>query len=331
MRGGAGDDTVGLGVHVEGVTVDGGTGFDTVSMTRETGIDLTDPAALGARFAGIEAFDFGTASAPVPQVMIRGDREGTSFAIGGAGAERLTAKLGAGDDALTLRYADLGRVTIDGGAGRDALTIRVPSGEVALDLADSARNAGFLDGARIRRIEDAALAEGSIPARAEIAGTEKGNALTGAGSPDRLAGRAGNDTLDGGGGPDTVEGGTGRDRILSGGDLAADVFSGGAGADRFVFLTLGGRDPADRDTILDFETGRDRIDLSALDGDLVTAGRQGFAFVGDAPFSGRAGEVRVASEEGARRIEADLLGDGIARLVVALAGEGEISAQDFVL
>ena len=71
-----------------------------------------------------------------------------------------------------------------------------------------------------------------------------------------LTGTAGTDVLIGGVGGDRLNGGRGDDILRDGG--GADVMAGGAGADIFVLAPDDGRD-----TILDFEVGIDRIDLSA--------------------------------------------------------------------
>ena len=63
-----------------------------------------------------------------------------------------------------------------------------------------------------------------------------------------LLGLGGNDALNGYGGADTVNGGAGD-----------DLLRGGTGADRFVFDAAPGND-----TILDFASGSDKVDLSAF-------------------------------------------------------------------
>jgi serralysin len=82
-----------------------------------------------------------------------------------------------------------------------------------------------------------------------------------------LQGLGGNDVIRGFGGNDTIDGGAG-----------ADVLTGGDGNDTFVFknIEIG-------DLITDFGGG-DTIDLSGLSNDLH--------FIGNAAFSGAAGEVR---------------------------------------
>ena len=81
-----------------------------------------------------------------------------------------------------------------------------------------------------------------------LAGTMAANTIVGTAKDDVLVGYAGNDTLDGGGGNDILLDGSGNDRM-----------TGGAGADIHV-LTYDGM----TDTIMDFQVGVDRLDLSAF-------------------------------------------------------------------
>lgn len=81
----------------------------------------------------------------------------------------------------------------------------------------------------------------------------------GGGGADALSGGAGRDTLEGGIGRDIIEGGGGRDQITGG--RGADTLTGGAGVDRFVFSSSDGRN-----TITDFQQGRDQIQINAAIG-----------------------------------------------------------------
>lgn len=84
---------------------------------------------------------------------------------------------------------------------------------------------------------------------------------------DTLNGRNGNDYLEANGSQDILLGGTGNDLLLGGGGSdrltggkGRDQLTGGAGGDRFIYTGAG----EGRDTITDFEIGRDRIDLSEI-------------------------------------------------------------------
>ena len=71
-------------------------------------------------------------------------------------------------------------------------------------------------------------------------------------------GGAGNDRITGGDANDFLVGSAGNDRLIGG--LGDDQLLGGAGNDTFVF-----RDTPGDDTIVDFVSGTDKIDLSAFD------------------------------------------------------------------
>ena len=144
------------------------------------------------------------------------------------------------------------------------------------------------------------------------------NASTGSGA-DRLigndaanvlAGNAGDDSLAGGGGADTLIGGLGRDSL-----------EGGAGADLFRFESGGDSAVGSvRDLILDFETGSDRIDLSAVGGS---------TFIGTSAFTGAAGQVRYAAFAGTTIVELDGDGDRIGDFQIELDGTFQLGADDF--
>lgn len=81
---------------------------------------------------------------------------------------------------------------------------------------------------------------------ATLVGSATADTLTGDNADDLIWGADGNDSLSGSGGDDLIAGGAGLDRL-----------SGGAGADVFLFSN-----DLERDEVLDFELGIDRLDLS---------------------------------------------------------------------
>ena len=134
--------------------------------------------------------------------------------------------------------------------------------------------------------------------------------LTGAKGNDMLAGNAGADTLLGGGGADLLRGGTGK-----------DVLTGGSGPDTFVFNTAAeaGNGPT-RDRITDFETGSDRIDLSAFMPNAAFIAAQTFHATGTA-------EVRFVAAS--QLLQGDVDGNGSVDWTVAVQGQTPI-ASDFI-
>jgi phospholipase/lecithinase/hemolysin len=91
-----------------------------------------------------------------------------------------------------------------------------------------------------------------------LVGYSGDDALRGLAGADRLAGSPGNDRLLGGAQNDILLGGGNRDTLI--GEAGQDQLRGGLGADQFVYTDAS----HGRDTILDFQIGKDRIDLKAI-------------------------------------------------------------------
>ena len=99
--------------------------------------------------------------------------------------------------------------------------------------------------------------------------------------------------------------------------------TGKASSDTFVFTSVLDSTVADSDRITDLNDGSDKIDLRQIDGDVNTAGVQGFTIV-DA-FSGHAGELVLAYDAATdiTSLTVDVNGDGQADMLVRLNGEHE--------
>jgi VCBS repeat-containing protein len=151
--------------------------------------------------------------------------------IGGADADTVAG--GAGAD------------TIAGNAGDDVLT-----GNGGNDVLTGGAGADQLSGG-----------DGND----DLMGEADNDVLTGAAGSDTLNGGDGNDDLSGGDAADTLVGGAGND-TLAGGE-GVDRLTGDAGSDTFVFTTATGSTGASFDTITDFVTGSDKINVT-LTGDL---------------------------------------------------------------
>jgi Ca2+-binding RTX toxin-like protein len=141
-----------------------------------------------------------------------------------------------------------------------------------------------------------------------LIGNRFDNVLEGDRTADRLVGNAGDDTF----------------RGLRG----ADDLRGSFGADRFVYFGTGDSTADRRDTIRDFGTGADVIDLRAIDAERG-AGNQAFDFIGGDAFGGVAGELRVGG--GGSLLLGDTDGDRQADLIIRLAGRPEVGADDLIL
>ncbi len=106
------------------------------------------------------------------------------------------------------------------------------------------------------------------------------DAIYGLSGSDVLHGGAGNDLLDGGDKSDTLYGGDGNDTLIGG--AAHDVLNGGAGADTFVLSLMGS--PGDSDTITDFTSGQDSLQINLKDYvSPAVFGATTFAAAGSAP------------------------------------------------
>lgn len=159
------------------------------------------------------------------------------------------------------------------------------------------------------------------------------NTLTGGtAAAETLSGLDGNDLLIGNAGKDALLGGTGDDVLR--GMAGADLLTGGDGADVFVFTATGDSTTGQVDTITDFTSGIDRIDLSAIDANSGLDGDQAFTLIGSAKFSGTAGELRVfVGANGVMHVNGDTNGDGLADFALKLDPLGSTLpvAGDFLL
>ena len=188
--------------------------------------------------------------------------------------------------------------TLDGGAGNDTLTGGDGKdsliGGIGNDSLDGGRNADTLDGG---------------------AGDD---ILIGGIGNDILNGGENNDSLDGGGNDDTLYGGAGK-----------DVMSGGGGKDTFVFRNVSESTSAARDTITDFTSGLDKMDLSAIDANtnINAGGDQAFNFIGASSFHKIAGELNYVNGV----LSGDTNGDGLADFQVLISNKAALSASDFIL
>lgn len=128
---------------------------------------------------------------------------------------------------------------------------------------------------------------------------------------DWLFGEAGNDLIRGGGGDDVLGGGSGADTLVGG--VGVDQLSGGDDADVFVFgrrlepfnsfaeFRLDtGVGPGNRDVVLDFDQGEDKLDLSAYRNILARPGTPAEPiFLGTDPFTATfAPQIRYQIEDG---------------------------------
>lgn len=231
---------------------------------------------------------------------------GNDVVVGGDGDDVLSG--GAGDDVLN---GGRGADSLVGGKGDDRYLVD-DVGDLVYEFDEEGVDQVFasisytLQDVSVEnlRLSGTAAIDGTGTAFANvIMGNAAANSLTGLGGNDRLSGGAGDDHLDGGAG--------------------ADFLAGGAGADLFVFAAAADSGIDGRDRILDFKSGVDRIDLSALGVTGIVEGRR---------FSGGAGEVIAYEVGGSMIVAADIDGDRSADFSFVLQGfTGPLTGADFIV
>jgi Ca2+-binding RTX toxin-like protein len=237
--------------------------------------------------------------------------DGNDTLFGGAGNDRLDGGTGTdtmwggeGDDVYVIQhYSDI--VLEMDGQGRDRVEVHNPEyrlPEFVEDVTALGQNSSF------------------------IYGNGLANRMTGNDMVNTFIGGDGNDVIDGGGYYDRLQGDAGADRL-----------TGGSGADVFIYTQISdSRDGPPRsdgkaaqpDTITDFTSGEDQIDLSEIDA--MPGVGDAFTFIGQAAFSGQAGQLRFAMIGGQAHIFGDIDGDSIADLHI-IATTTTLVATDFVL
>jgi Ca2+-binding RTX toxin-like protein len=162
----------------------------------------------------------------------------------------------------------------------------------------------------------------------ELRGNELNNEMSDGRGNNALFGGAGWDRLDGGWGDDFLNGGTGQDYL-----------TGGLGNDRFDFTSpedspLG---ELNRDYIQDFTQGEDTLHFGLMDANEKHTSNQAFDFIGDAAFTGEAGQLRYELglySDGVHKItliSGDTDGDGSADFEIQLWGHVTLTEADFIL
>ena len=196
-------------------------------------------------------------------------------------------------------------------AGRDFLSASSSSDKVVFSVWDAGGKdtldfSGFTQNQKINLNEASFSDVGGMVGNVSIA---KGATI------ENAIGGSGNDLLIGNGVSNELKGGAGNDILFGAG--GADKLWGGTGSDTFVFAASSDSKPGATDQILDFVSGLDKIDLTA-----ITKGA-GLHFVNS--FTGAAGDAVLTSSGGNSQLAVDFSGHGVADFLVSTVGQAAFS------
>jgi Ca2+-binding RTX toxin-like protein len=293
---GGGDDTINLNFHavgggfvdVQGNHFDGGSGFNSISITSteqlsvvydvtNNELKLNGELNFAANFQNIQT------NGPITLTIQRASGNALVFnntnnsanfnvTFGGDGADTLKGVSG-----NHFIVGGLGGDILTGGSGNDtfAYTSAQDSTQAAPDFITDFQTGGDkidLLGVSVNHIStivngaaDFVFVETSSGQvmQINVAGTVQATDFSGVTTNYYMQGDSGNNTLIGGNGNDVIDGHGGNDLIIGGG--ASDALFGGAGQDTFKYMTVADSlQGSGADTIFDFQTGQDQIDLTAL-------------------------------------------------------------------
>jgi RTX calcium-binding nonapeptide repeat (4 copies) len=251
--------------------------------------------------------------------------------IGGGGNDDLFG--GNGDDAFEYRgTAEANGVDdVYGGEGFDRVRAGANNTTIVLENVTEANSIERIASAGFQQINVNGTNDANIfdLTTVEVAGIR---AFLTFGGTDTFLGSTSNDWVFGGLGSDSVSGAGGTDTIVGG--QQADTLSGGVGGDLFDYnFVFESRFNSTADQILDFEVGVDKIDLSGIDANETQAGNQDFVFIGNAAFTGVAGELRIDTVliPGQISILGDTNGNALPDLHIILVNGVTPLASDYIL
>ena len=295
VLGGNGDDTLNFSVGAANIAISaadlaGINSIRTFSITnadsRTASLTLTDAVYTANGAATLAVTNAGTGTADGISVTASGLSAANTLTYTASVAHAANESVlgGAGNDTFTFTTAAAGNTlldandTINGGAGNDLLTIATATKTLVATTLTNVTNieritvSGTTGGTGLITLDDANFATITGAAISATSLTTGALQITAAAEDDStfvITGGAGNDSIIGGQLADTISGGAGSDTITGG--LLADSLSGGAGADNFVFATVAQSSSSNTDTISDFVSGSDKLDIT-LDYNTNTSG-----------------------------------------------------------
>ncbi|WP_166037437.1 M10 family metallopeptidase C-terminal domain-containing protein [Sphingosinicella sp. YJ22] len=323
LDGGAGIDRMEGGLGNDRYFVDAG---DTIVELDGEGIDVASARTNYALGLGVSIELLSTADYRLTDRIDLTGNELNNQLVGNNGVNHLRG--GAGMD--TLKGLE-GNDTLDGGTGTDRLEgglgndiYYVDGGDVVVELAGQgldyvwARTSYTLTAGA--EVEVLGTADYRLTEALDLTGNEFTNSMTGNNGANTLRGMGGSDNIKGLDGNDVLDGGAGL-----------DLLTGGAGADTFRYASTSDSVLGAADRIQDFLSGVDKIDLSAIDAVAGTTVNDAFSFIGNAAFSGTAGQLRYEVVGGIGNLYGDTNGDGLADLHIVVTNGAPIVTSDFML
>jgi Ca2+-binding RTX toxin-like protein len=366
--GGAGNDTFYLPAHTTdldfGTQINGGSGSDTLvfrgnilraqyqqttaafinieKLSFEAGhahlVELVDSNVTAGRTLVLSSET--TGASDIVSVDAQLESDGHISLFGGASSDRIgggqlgdVLRGGAGSDTLrgnggndTLRGDD-GNDVLNGGSGVDSFRGGAGSDSVSFKVTEGTTGAAIANLATGTITDDGFGNSETMISIEQLSGTSGfGDQLTGDSHANMLYGNGGDDVLSGGGGKDWIEG-----------DSGADTLTGGGGSDSFIYFSPGESTAATADTITDFTSGVDKIELltsvQAIDAtvtaasldDLDTAADAAHLGLNDALLANVGGTTYlVIDENGTAGYQAD-------DIVIRMPGVTSIQLSDFAI
>jgi Ca2+-binding RTX toxin-like protein len=277
---------------------------------------------------------------------------GDDIVSGGDGDDRIflheggddVAFGGSGDDRFFLQGALTAADKITGGDGFDTVNLEgdYPNLILQANTLDGIENIRITNfdpadnNYRITTVEETVEAGDLLRVNARDLGAGETLAFDGSAETDGtflLLGGSGADVLIGGAGNDQLFGFDGNDVLVGGG--GTDQLRGGRGIDIFQFNSVVDSPVRAPDMIADFQKGFDIIDLTRIDANSKTPENDAFTFIGNAAFTGTAGQLRSVfdANTGQNRVEGDVDGDGVAdfAILVNIPNPQPLVAGDFFL
>lgn len=362
---GAGDDEVDFDVAGTALTLDGGAGNDAIDFSGASSgvvfrLDLTAAQTVAGlsitiknveTLIGTDYLDYLTAGAGGSTILAGAGDDTIRSSASTVGIDTLDGGLGGGDAidytlALAAVNVSLAITTAQntGGGGTDILSgFETLIGSTFGDylFGNSANNTlnGYygddvLDGGAgndtlYGDIGNDTATYASATAAVTVSLNTTASQNTGGGGIDRLDSI---ENLIGSTFADTLVGNAGANRLTGG--RGADTLTGLGGADVFAFTSTLDSNASGYDRITDFSRAAgDKINLQAIDAIVGTPrANDAFTWIGDAEFSGAAGQLReVAARGGGWFLHGDTNGDKVADLTIYVAGSTPVLPTDLVL